>query len=133
MPAELYGSPDDSDLNRRWADAATAALRTRGSAALAIGHEPSAAQSSQEALLSNLAEAVRIIMDGVPVARVFLEGGATASAVVGRLGLARFRAQRSPGAGVGALVPVSQSRPLFLMKPGSYLWPDNVLPRPLAA
>jgi uncharacterized protein YgbK (DUF1537 family) len=80
-------------------------------------------------LTDRLAQAVELTLERCVAARVFLEGGATAAAVVGQLGIQRFRAQPSPGPGVGALEPVGQEGPLFLIKPGSYPWPEEVWSR----
>ncbi len=129
MPSGLFERDLREDLLGRWAAAAANALRERGAALLAIGGGEAAPGVAAAMLTGRLSQAVELVLEQRAAARVLLEGGATAAAVVGQLGLERFRAQPSPGPGVGALQPADRERPLFLIKPGSYPWPEAVWPR----
>jgi hypothetical protein len=155
MPHELFKPEPREDLLARWANDAASALREKGAALLAIGgggfdggagnplpaaatfppragsnegRQSSSLRSASDFLVARLADAVQRVLASTPAGRVFLEGGATASAVLRQLGLRRFSTRLSPGPGVGALLPHGQSGPLFLIKPGSYPWPDSVWP-----
>jgi D-threonate/D-erythronate kinase len=128
MPRGLFERELREDILSRWAATAIAALRERGSALLAIGGEEPVPGLTPAMLADRMAQAVELTLEQSEAARVFLEGGATAAAVVQQLGFQRFHAQTSPGAGVGALLPAGQERPLFLIKPGSYPWPEAVWP-----
>ena len=77
-------------------------------------------------ITERFADAAAIAIQDESIARVLVEGGNTATAVVQRLGYTQFRARLSPGAGVGALCPVDRSGVMFLVKPGSYVWPESV-------
>lgn len=126
MSRALFESKAGNDALADWAHDATKALREKGAALIAIGEEQLGAGLTSDVLSDRLAEAVRRVLESSPAARVLLEGGATASAVLHQLGLHRFSAQPSPGPGVGALLAVGQPGPLFLIKPGSYPWPEAV-------
>lgn len=126
MPLELLKNGPREDVIDGWARNAAEALSRTGSALLAIGAAQSAGKSQSSVLADRLADTVRSILQVTEVNRIFVEGGATASAVVRKLGLQRFEARVSPGPGVGALRPVGRSGPLFLIKPGSYPWPDEL-------
>jgi D-threonate/D-erythronate kinase len=126
MPRGLFEMELREELLTRWAASAASALREHGAALLAIGGEEPVPGVTPAMLTGRLAQAVELTLEQSAPARVFMEGGATAAAVVGQLGLVRFRAQPSPGPGVGALLPVGQEGPLFLIKPGSYPWPEAV-------
>jgi len=129
MPRGLFERELREEILARWAASAANALRERGAALLAIGGEEPVPGVTPAMLTDRLAQAVELTLEQCVAARVFLEGGATAAAVVGQLGIQRFRAQPSPGPGVGALEPVGQEGPLFLIKPGSYPWPEEVWSR----
>lgn len=126
MPHGLFEQELREDILAGWAASAAGALRERGAVLLAIGGEDPVPGVTPAKLADRLAQAVELTLEQCATARVFLEGGATAAAVVGQLGLLRFRAHPSPGPGVGALRLVGQEIPLFLVKPGSYPWPESV-------
>jgi uncharacterized protein YgbK (DUF1537 family) len=130
MPRALFEKDLREEILARWAAFAAIGLRERGAALLAIGGEEPVPGLTPDLLTERLAQAVELTLQEVPAARVFLEGGATASAIVRQLGLDRFHAQTSPGPGVGALRPVEQEGPIFLIKPGSYSWPEAVWNQP---
>ena len=77
--------------------------------------------------LPRLAAWVAALMEVAPLATIFAEGGATAAAVAEQLGWTRFGVVQTAPAGVGVLQPLGASdAPLFLIKPGSYSWPDEI-------
>lgn len=111
---------------------AAAALQENGKALLAIGNvEPK--EVTSEMLVHRLAQAAESTIKRSNVSRVFLEGGSTAAALVRKLGISRFNVEASPGVGVGALRAIGRDGPLFLVKPGSYPWPESVWPNRVVA
>lgn len=77
--------------------------------------------------LARLAAWVAALMEATPVATILAEGGATAAAIAEQLGWKRFRVVQTAPAGVGVLQPLDCSgAPVFLIKPGSYAWPDEI-------
>ncbi len=128
MLRELFETALREEYLTRWANSAATALLEKGVALLAIGGEQPNARIASDTLADRLAEAATRTLETSPAGRVFLEGGATASTVLRQLGLRRFSAQPSPGPGIGALLAAGRSGPLFLIKPGSYPWPDSIWP-----
>jgi uncharacterized protein YgbK (DUF1537 family) len=126
MPQALFEKEWNEEILARWASFAAGAARENGAALLAIGGGEPAPGTTPEMLAERLAQAVELLVQRTPVAHIFLEGGGTASAVMRLLGLDRFHTGASPGAGVGSLRPVEQDGPEFLIKPGSYPWPEAV-------
>jgi uncharacterized protein YgbK (DUF1537 family) len=55
---------------------------------------------------------------------LLVEGGATASAIVRRLGWAQLDVVHEWAQGVVSLRPPADNRVLLTMKPGSYPWPE---------
>jgi uncharacterized protein YgbK (DUF1537 family) len=79
-------------------------------------------------LSDHLSAAVERVLGRVAVDRLYLEGGATAVAVVRRLGWMRFRVCKEWATGVVSMQVTGQAGPLVSMKPGSYAWPDELVP-----
>lgn len=78
-------------------------------------------------LLSLLASLVAHLVKQTPIATILAEGGATAAAIAQRLAWTRFQVVQSAPAGVGVLEPIDAiAGPAFLIKPGSYPWPDEI-------
>ena len=74
-----------------------------------------------------LSEVVERALGRVEVGRVFVEGGATAVALVRRMGWTCLRVRREWATGVVTLEVENQGAPLLSMKPGSYTWPEALL------
>jgi len=101
-------------------------LAAHGSLAVAIGDSFNRGRESNE-FLPRLATFVAMLLEVAPVATILAEGGATATAVAERLDWNHFRVVQTAPAGVGALQPIdSVAAPLFLIKPGSYAWPEEI-------
>jgi hypothetical protein len=100
-------------------------LQPGGCALLGIGD---GGGLSSATLSAELANAVAALFRENAVARVLLEGGATARAVMNRLGWTRLEACQVSGQGVGILRPIGAPGPLLFIKPGSYPWPAEIWP-----
>lgn len=103
-------------------------LRTSPRVLIGIGDGPATQGKTAEALERELADSVAKILNQSKVGRLFLEGGATAAAVVRAMGWNRFRARSVAGEGVGGFQPVGAAGPLLFIKPGSYAWPAGLWP-----
>ncbi len=126
FPKKVFGHALPADALLEWLNDVTAHLRERATALVAIGDGQPMMGVTSHLLAERLANAVAEILQAGSVSRIMLEGGATASAIMRRLGLNRFNVEPSPGPGVGALRPVGLAGPLFFIKPGSYPWPETV-------
>jgi len=103
------------------------ALRSSGRALVGIGDGPATRGIPPATLTRQLAATVAAVLAEAAPARLLLEGGATARAVISALNWARLRAVETAAPGVGALCPVGGG-PLLFIKPGSYAWPPDVWP-----
>ena len=126
MPVEILRKDVAPGVLEQWAAHVTRVLRDCGNALMTtIVDEPEAGVTTAM-LTDRFAEAAALVIQAHVIGRVFVEGGNTATAVVQRLGFVQFRARLSPGPGVGVLCPMTQSPVMFLVKPGSYVWPESV-------
>ena len=165
MPQALFASAGSGSYRRRpgeersdapavaialWASRTASAVAGAGSAMAAIGRGRTAA-AAPGVLTDLLVEAVSEVLRRVPIARVCIEGGTTAAALLRRAAWTRLVALPANPAGVATLRPVPPARevldalggacgacgacgpdgaPTLLVKPGSYPWPEGVWPRP---
>ncbi|MFO1500272.1 MAG: four-carbon acid sugar kinase family protein [Verrucomicrobiota bacterium] len=111
-------------MTRGWIETIERQVGERGGAVLAIG-EPSGAVSPTE-LLAALCHVVFRILDRTRLDQLFLEGGATAAAVIRAMAWTRLEV-------VGHLTPdlawfqaADGKSPWLAIKPGSYAWPEEV-------
>ncbi len=117
-----------------WCREAVRSLREKGGAMMAVGRPEAPAMErlgchTPEELLLFLAETAALVVRAGEPSRIFVEGGATASALRERLGWSRFEALPVRLAGVGCLCPLAVSGATWLfVKPGSYPWPAAVWP-----
>ncbi len=78
-------------------------------------------------LTSRLVELAAATLAAQPVARIYVEGGATARALMDHLGWRRLRVVEELALGVASLQNLAVASPILSMKPGSYLWPAELL------
>ena len=133
------GPPGVDALIGQWADRVVRALASCSRAVIAIDRPLCSDPGMPQVLGGYLAEAVARALEhcavhGDPdgtvyggVDRLLVEGGATAVAVVRRMGWTRLRVCREWATGVVSLKAAGQAAPLVSMKPGSYAWPDAIL------
>lgn len=122
----LYEGASTSDIAVH-ACAAIAAKRMASARKLLMGVGPIESAASPAELLSRLASLAASTLEQTPVATLLLEGGATAAAVVQRLGWTRFTVVDAAPAGIGILRPLGVAdAPHVWIKPGSYAWPEEV-------
>lgn len=98
-------------------------LVQHGHAMLAIGENGAATPGT---LLITLTEQAEQVLKDNHLGTVFLEGGATARALVDRRGWTRFDVLGELEPGCVALQPPATRAPVLVVKPGSYAWPATV-------
>jgi len=123
---DKFGSPT-SDLSR-WQEQIQSRLLTVSLVVAAVAEE---ATLSNEATARRITEAFADLVEQLWSKRAFkhlvVEGGATAAAILRRLGWTRLSvaAEWSPGA--VSLRPAGVEDMLVTVKPGSYVWPEPLL------
>jgi uncharacterized protein YgbK (DUF1537 family) len=131
MPCGLLApsvrEPGAGVLVEQWVDEVVNALEHWPRAVLAIDRPLCSDPGMPQVLGGYLSEAVGHVLGQIHVDRLFVEGGATAVALVRRMGWTRMRVRYEWATGVVRLEVVGQAAPLMSMKPGSYAWPDVIL------
>ena len=115
-------------LELDWVAATVLNLVKQGSAMMAIGEPANFADVAPRELEKKLAGAVDAVLRATTVERLFLEGGATASAVLRQIKGTRLTLCGEFAPGLAALQVAGRARPILAIKPGSYEWPENVWP-----
>jgi uncharacterized protein YgbK (DUF1537 family) len=114
-------------LVARWAEKVVGALEASSRVIVAIDRPLCVEPGMPRVLGGYLSAAVEQVLGLTDVDRVFATGGATAAALVRRMGWTRLRVRREWSTGVVALEVKGHDAPLVSMKPGSYDWPEAAL------
>jgi uncharacterized protein YgbK (DUF1537 family) len=128
MPLELFDRPIQPDrLLMEWATAAIQALQNNRQVVVAIDRPVHQVPNLPQCLTRQLSIVVAYILADYEVNHLFVEGGATAAALVQRLNWQRLKVKQELGPGVVCTQIEGRSGPLLTMKPGSYIWPNEVV------
>jgi len=131
LPDRLLQSPGtvsgvDVWVNE-WAGEVVRALSKSPRVVVAIDRPLYPGPDMPQVLGGYLSAAVEKVLTRVKVNRLFVEGGATAAALVRRMEWTCFHIRREWATGVVTLAVRGQDAPLVSMKPGSYIWPEAIL------
>lgn len=130
MPEAMCRDPQcDEALIAQWADAVVSALTVHGCAIAAL-HRP-AGPCAQRALTLRIRTAalVRQVLGRTQIGELFIEGGATARAVLDGMGWEALTVLGEYGPGVVRLSVRVPGGQVVTLKPGSYPWPEGILDR----
>jgi uncharacterized protein YgbK (DUF1537 family) len=126
MPDELFRvGCQDRGAVEAWSRSIIAALEHDGRAVVVIPQAIDPQGGASARLESAVAEVVAEVLSHVAVARLFLEGGATGSAICRRMGWSEFQVAGELSSGIVQL-RVGRTSLQVVVKPGSYPWPDHV-------
>lgn len=129
MPRDLFRNPSRAARAplRRWSCSLSSALEIHSCAAVAIGPPLRPEPELGPLLARHLVQVVKEAPQARPIRHLWVEGGATASLLVRRLGWKRLPVAEELAPGVVSL-QIPGSRPLCLtVKPGSYEWPLSLM------
>jgi uncharacterized protein YgbK (DUF1537 family) len=112
---------------RQWADEVLSALEYNDCVIAAIDRPPVRDAVLARNLTRVLALMIRRVVLKKTALQLHIEGGATASAIVRRMGWKQFLTQDLLASGVGRISPVGWKNMVLTVKPGSYSWPDGIL------
>lgn len=131
MPPALF-EPSSKAVGwiTKWAEAVLHALQDAPQAVIAIDQPVHSATGAPQLLSARLAEAVEIVLAATFLEHLYVEGGATAAALVKRLGWGRLKVKDELQPGVVTLQIGERAYPNLTIKPGSYSWPAGVLRSP---
>jgi len=123
----LEGSPEAPRLVEEWAGAVVRALAGHAQVMVAIDRPLRHRSGLPQRLSGHLGTVVERVLARRAVDCIFVEGGATATALTRQLGWKRFAARAELAPGVVCMQVEGGRAPLLTLKPGSYAWPDEVL------
>jgi D-threonate/D-erythronate kinase len=122
-PAVLTGAADTEICLSRLVEETVGAFRRRNLVLLTIAHPPVRVSGPGRRLEELLARTANAVVEQASVRRVYVEGGATAAAMVRVLGWSRMQVLREWAPGVVTLSSPPGRAVTLTSKPGSYLWP----------
>jgi uncharacterized protein YgbK (DUF1537 family) len=127
MPDGLFHARgDDAKLIEDWAEDAAAALDRAPAVVVTIDRPVSSDPAAAHRLEGLLADVVKGVLERRTVSDIFAEGGATAAAVIRRLGWTRLAVVRELAPGVATMEAGGSTGGRITLKPGSYAWPETV-------
>ncbi len=127
MPRAMRAGKKDARAARaRWTNQIIAALRAHPRVIKGIGAPAIPGPRAPLRLSRILVQAVAAVLSEAKVARVCVEGGATAAKLIEELGLGRLTVEYEFGTGVIALRSRTGRGPTLVVKPGSYTWPAKL-------
>ncbi|MCX7722553.1 MAG: hypothetical protein N2379_05770 [Verrucomicrobiae bacterium] len=98
-----------------------------GRAVLCTGEPLLSGRAGPKRVLTRLIELAERVLAKARVTNLYIEGGATAAALLGRLGWHELIVETEVAPGVVALTPRAAPEHMVTIKPGSYTWPEHVL------
>jgi len=128
MPELLFReSPTHEALMGQWVQDVQCALQTEGVAIIAVTEPVQQEAALARRLRQQMAHLVQTLTQKTVLHELFIEGGATAEAVLSSLGWSRLDVTGQYEAGIVQMSCLGQGEPKVTIKPGSYAWPDSVL------
>jgi hypothetical protein len=122
-PRDLTSSRLTLRRSRFWTANVQAALKTHPLVILETG----LVEGNAPDVRAVVSSVVYRLLRSVPVGRLLLEGGATASSVLHQCNWSRFQIIAQIETGTVQLRPDQPGQPDLILKPGSYQWPPNLL------
>jgi len=124
MPGELMAVDQAGPALDQWADAVQEAFSLSRTVCAAIGQPISRNNRIPARLCNHMTGLVKRVLPGQSVEAIFLEGGATASAIARGLDWRVLEVTREWALGVVSLRIIHAIGPGITIKPGSYHWPE---------
>jgi D-threonate/D-erythronate kinase len=126
MPMDLFQGTAGDDSIAEWAQKVVASLKESRFAVAAID-KPSVKDSSFALRLrGHTAVLAERILAACSLDSLVIEGGATAAAIMNRMGWYRFRPVAQLAHGVVQMTVVERPGLLVTVKPGSFAWPTDI-------
>lgn len=127
LPKELvwgadFMSPASEAISQKIADAFRSHPRVIINVGLRVVQDPAIARR----FVAHLAQLAGTVLRQAEVGHVYAEGGATAEELAHCLGWRRLRVLKELAPGVATLAVADGSNLRLTIKPGSYVWPDEV-------
>jgi len=128
MPLELFDRRIQPDrLLMEWATAAIQALQNNRQVVVAIDRPVHQMPDLPRRLTRHLSTVATYLLAEYEVNHLFVEGGATAAALIQRLNWQQLRVKEELRPGVVCMQIKGRPLPLLTIKPGSYVWPNGIV------
>jgi len=127
MPEALFRkSQTDESLIYQWANVTLKAMQAGECAVIAV-RQPVVQDADQaRALAAHMACLVQTVIGKTAIRELFIEGGATADAILDQMEWNSLNVLGEYQAGVVRMGVPGQENPYVTSKPGSYTWPDSI-------
>ena len=127
LPGELaWGADFTRPALKAVSDQVLAALQNHPRVILQTGLPPVHEIPFAQRLAGHLTQLAEVILKQAAIKRVYAEGGATAVELARRLGWTRLTVVREVATGVTTLAVNGNASVLLTIKPGTYVWPEEV-------
>lgn len=127
MPDEVfYNGSRKGEAFTKWVEEASRLLETTGKVVVEMNRPVIKSAGFARGLRERVAEFVEAVLQRVQLGELFIDGGATAYAIVKRLQLRRFTPCAEIVPGVTRLEVKDQPKLHLTVKAGSYQWPDEL-------
>ncbi|MFB6320061.1 four-carbon acid sugar kinase family protein [Saccharicrinis sp. FJH54] len=128
MPAEIFNNADfDKNVMQNWVSEVTAQLNANKNVFVSIKHKYKKETGLSVRLSKNMGEFVARVSKSVALEDLFIEGGATASAVFKSLEINRLMPFCELDAGIIQMKVDKFPNMKITTKPGSYKWPKDTV------
>jgi len=129
LPGEWLMS-GENELPASWANPVLKSIKENEFCLIGIGEGDIDNGTDASLPAKRLVSAIHGLNGAHPIEQLLVEGGETALLLMQSLGHHQFRVVHSSPEGIPELVPVGESFPRIVPKPGSYPWPDEFLDAP---
>ena len=127
LPGELaWGADFSSPACDAIAQQALDAFENHSRVILHVGLPSVRDGAAARKLSEHLTQLAAAVLRRADVNRVYAEGGATAAELVRQMKWTRFTVQREIAPGVATLAASTRKSLLLTIKPGTYLWPEEI-------
>lgn len=120
----------ENELPASWANPVLNSIKENEFCLIGIGEGDLEVGLDSSLPAKRLVSAIHCLNGTHPIEQLLVEGGETALLLMQSLGHHQFRVAYSSPEGIPELVPVGESFPRIVPKPGSYPWPDEFLDAP---
>jgi uncharacterized protein YgbK (DUF1537 family) len=131
VPREMLAMDVAPEAIDRWSHRLATSLRSSLHVMAAIGRTKRVPNVTPSQLAERLSRAVVSALHWTNVGTLCAEGGATAAAVARAMSWGRFQVTRQIAGGVVEMQPMVPGAPAFIIKVGSYDWPEEIWPNEL--
>ncbi len=125
---ENYFCAENKNAQKEWRTAITEIFKSKNSAIAAIDQLECSPDDLPLKIEKAFAELVYYLLEELTLSHIYIEGGATAFAIIQKIKTTSFTPVQEIDRGVIKLQIESPQELILTLKPGSYNWPDKIWP-----